>query len=167
MKRLPVFLLTFVLAACASVGPPAPSPVPVLDVTAIPTDDPTLLPALFPNAEGNSELSRIDEQGAVIVEVTPLNLDTPADTLEFDVTMNTHSVDLSMDLAALATLSTDTGVMVQAAKWDASPGGHHVSGTLIFPALQDGKSILAGANKLSLTLVNIDAPSRAFEWELQ
>jgi hypothetical protein len=96
-----------------------------------------------------------------------LNIGTPADSLEFQVSMNTHSVDLSMDLADLSTLSTDTGVSLQALKWDAVPGGHHVSGTLIFPSAQGGNSILDGANKLTLTIVNVDIPSRVFEWELR
>jgi len=38
---------------------------------------------------------------------------------------------------------------------------------LIFPALKDGKSILDGASKLTLTIVNVDAASRVFEWELK
>lgn len=165
MKRFALLLLLiFVLAACA------PSQMISEQLTApasTPADDPALFPTVFPNAEGNSELSRIDEQGAVIFEVTPLNLGTPADTLEFDVAMNTHSVDLSMDLAILATLSTDTGVTVQALKWDAIPGGHHVEGTLLFPTMQNGKSILEGASKLTLTIVDVDATSRVFEWELK
>ena len=117
--------------------------------------------------QGNSDLTRTDEQGAVTFEVTPLNLSKAADSLEFDVSMNTHSVDLSMDLAQLATLTTDTGLTVQAAKWDATPGGHHVPGKLIFPVTQDGKSVLEGAGKLTLTIVNVDAPTRLFEWSLQ
>ena len=100
-------------------------PAPISNITPTPTDDPAFLPTLFPNMADSNELTRIDEQGAVVIEITPLNLDTPMETLEFDVAMNTHSVDLSMDLALLSTLSTDTGVTIQAAKWDATPGGHH------------------------------------------
>lgn len=172
MKRF-VFplLMLFLLVACAPSQavnqPPTPVASPALDVTSTPTDDPALLPTLFPNSNGNGELSRIDEQGAVVFEVTPLNLGTPSDTLEFHVAMNTHSVDLSMDLAALSTLSTDNGITVQASKWDAVPGGHHVEGKLIFPSAQDGTSILDGASKLTLTIVDVDVPSRVFEWELQ
>jgi hypothetical protein len=110
---------------------------------------------------------RTDGQGAIIFEVTPLNLDAPADTLEFDIVLTTHSIDLSMDLAATATLTTDTGVTVQATSWDAPRGGHHVEGKLIFPATKDGKSILEGATKLTITILNVDAPSRVFEWELK
>ena len=110
---------------------------------------------------------RIDQQGAIIVEITPLNLDSPTDTLEFDVVMTTHSIDLIMDLATLATLTTDTGVSVESTLWDAPLGGHHVEGKLIFPTTKDGKSILEGATKLTLTIINVDAPSRIFEWELK
>ena len=172
MKRF-VFplLMLFLLVACAPSQAVTEQSTavasPVLNVTSTPTDDPALLPTLFPNSNGNGELTRIDEQGAVVLEVTPLNLGTPADTLEFDVVMNTHSVDLSMDLAALSTLSTDNGITVQASKWDAVPGGHHVEGKLIFPSTQDGTSILEGASKLTLTIVDVDAPSRVFEWELR
>jgi hypothetical protein len=163
MKRFALSLLLLsLLAACA------PSkPAPILNATATPTDDPALLPTLFPNNKNNSELTRVDEQGAVVFELTPLNLGTPADMLEFDLAMNTHSVDLSMDLASLSTLTTDTNVTVRATKWDAIPGGHHVSGKLIFPIMKDGKSILEGASKLTLTIVNVDATSRVFEWELK
>lgn len=119
------------------------------------------------SSSGSASLTRSDGQGAVTVDVTPLNLNNPSDQLEFDVAMNTHSVDLSMDLATLATLTTDTGVTVQATKWDAQPGGHHVSGKLIFPVAKDGKSILYGATKLTLTIIKVDAPSRVFEWQLK
>lgn len=101
-----------------------------------------------------------------MVEVKPLNLETSASDLDFAVAMNTHSVDLGMDLTSAATLTTDTGVSVQPSSWDGPRGGHHISGTLIFPASQDGKPVLQGANKLTLTISNVGAPSRVFEWTL-
>lgn len=111
------------------------------------------------------EVPRVDEQGAVVVEIVPLNPNNPGHTLDFRVALNTHSVDLSMDLAALATLETDTGVKVQATLWDAPLGGHHVSGVLSFPAGVDGKAVLEGASKMILTVVDVDAPERVFVWE--
>ncbi len=150
-----LLILTLALAACSAASTPLPSDVQPAPVSTEP-----------PQADAGG-LTRNDQQGAVIVEVTPLNLDDPSDQLEFDVVLDTHSVDLSMDLAALATLTTDTGVTVQATLWDAPRGGHHVSGRLIFPAAKDGKPILDGATKLTLTIVNVDAPSRVFEWELK
>jgi hypothetical protein len=170
MKRL-ILPLLLILAACAptesNTDQTSLEPAPVSNITSIPTDDPALLPTLFPNMAGNGEMTRIDEQGAVVIEVTPLNLATLSDQLEFDVSMNTHSVDLSMDLATLATLTADTGVMIQATLWEAPLGGHHVEGKLIFPATKDGKSILEDASKLTLTIANLDAASRIFEWELK
>ena len=164
MKRfiLPILVvLAFSLIACA----------PSQSVQAQPISTNTLMPTqqLPPvsNATQNKDLVRSDEQGAVVFQVTPLDLSTPVDTLDFDVAMNTHSVDLSMDLSTLSTLSTDTGITVQATKWDAPGGGHHVDGKLIFPAAQNGKSILEGASKLTLTIIKVDAASRVFEWELK
>ena len=108
---------------------------------------------------------RLDEQGAVSVEITPLNLNNAWKSIDFQVDMNTHSVDLSMDLAALATLTTDTGQIVQASLWDASLGGHHVGGKLSFPGSAETGSVLEGAKKITLTLLNVDTPERVFVWE--
>ena len=163
MKQFTIFLLLILtLVACApsqTTGNPL-SPQPTIVLTqgiALPSGDDT---------SSSADLTRSDEQGMVMFEVTPIDLATAANPLEFNIAMNTHSVDLSMDLATLATLTTDTGVTIQAEKWDAVPGGHHVSGKLIFPSTKDGKSILDGASKLTLTIVNVDAPSRVFEWQL-
>jgi hypothetical protein len=112
------------------------------------------------------DLFREDSQGAVTVSVIPLNLDAPSDTLNFDVAMNTHSVDLSMDLAILATLESDTGLSVAPLIWDAPRGGHHVGGALTFPASVDGKPLLDGAATLTLTIRDVDVPERVFVWDL-
>jgi len=173
MKRfvitvLIILLLTLTACATQQAGTEITAPAaPVSNPMPAPTDDPALLATFFPETSNSDSLTRTDEQGSVVVQVTLLNLDTATDTLEFDVSMNTHSLDLSMDLAQLAILTTDTGLTVQATKWDATPGGHHVPGKLIFPATLDGKSVLYGAGKLTLTIVNVDAPSRVFEWALQ
>jgi len=156
MKRtlLPTLLtLSLVLAACsATAAQDEPQPDSVSTESSSPSSD---------------SITRTDQQGAIIFEITPLNLDAPTDTLEFDVVLTTHSIDLSMDLATPSTLTTDTGVSVDATLWDAPLGGHHVEGKLIFPATKDGKLILEGATKLTLTILNVDAPSRIFEWELK
>jgi len=111
--------------------------------------------------------TRTDEQGAIVVEVTPLELERTADSIEFEVSLNTHSVDLSMDLAPLSTLTTDTGLMVSASLWDAARGGHHVRGRLIFPATKDGIAVLRDASGMTLAIEGVDAPVRVFEWDLK
>jgi hypothetical protein len=113
-----------------------------------------------------SDLTKSDAQGSVTVEITPESLTEPGDTLIFDVSMSTHSVDLSMDLAQLSILTTDTGITVQATQWDAPSGGHHVEGKLSFPTSKDGKNILDGANSITITINNVDAPTRTFIWQL-
>lgn len=162
MKRhIPLLLLTLILILTAcSVATPAAGQTP-------PEPAPTSTQQSGVPQTTSDDLTRVDQQGAVVVEVNPLNLSAPAGTLEFDVALETHSVELDMDLAALATLTTDTGLTVQATVWDAPRGGHHVSGTLIFPATQDGKPILDGASQLTLTILNLDAPSRVFRWQLK
>jgi hypothetical protein len=150
--------------------PPTQFPLPtsnVRSVTPTPTTDPSVFAQLFPGSSRGNELTRLDEQGMVTVEVTPLNLGMPDGTLVFELSMNTHSIDLSMDLAQLATLTTDTGQSVQASLWEAPRGGHHVSGNLIFPTAINGFPILDGATKIRLEIRDVDASLRTFEWTLQ
>lgn len=108
----------------------------------------------------------VDKQGAVSVTVTPSDLRLVSSALAFEVTMDTHSVDLNMDLAELATVTTDNGRIVSATLWDAVPGGHHVSGELVFPAVVAGTAVLEGATTVTLTIIGVDAPSRIFTWSL-
>ena len=113
------------------------------------------------------ETTLTDEQGAIIVEITPLNSSEARNTLNFIVGMNTHSIDLSMDLAPLSTLTTDNGMNIPAILWDAPRGGHHLEGNLSFAVLQDDMALLAGATTLTLTIKDLDAPERIFTWDLQ
>jgi len=155
VKRSILFLiplLTLILAACSGTD----------------VQTPVSKPASTENASQNqtSSLEREDNQGAVVVTVTPINLDNPGETIDFRVTMETHSVELDMDLPSLSTLKTDTGITLKGANWDGSVGGHHVEGTLSFPASQDGKPVVQGAKELTLLIQNIVAPERNFTWEL-
>jgi hypothetical protein len=177
-----LFAFSLVLAAC-SFTPPAGSSTtqpgssgdltdePVATATGAPVE-PNPAPSQNPPPSGEArtatsgDLARIDEQGAVLVEVTPVNLTDPGDTLTFEVGLNTHSVDLSMDLVPLATLATDRGITVQASQWDAPRGGHHVSGKLVFPGSADGQPILEGVKTLTLTIKDLDVPERVFSWDL-
>lgn len=177
MRRLSFLLfLAFglLLAACSSTSLPTPDQ-PVVEPTALPPTHPLAAstqaaPAQPAQPVGNqaTQLAELtDSQGAVTVIVKPLDLNSSPDTLSFEVTLDTHSIDLSMDLAALATLTIDTGQSVQAVVWDAPLGGHHVSGTLSFPASVESKPILDGASKLTLIIKDVDAPERIFSWNLK
>jgi len=171
------------LAACAGSPAPAaglPDGEPAVSTAALPStpDAAAVSTAARPSTpaastQGNSagspsqELARSDAQGAVEVIVSPSSWTREAEgTLEFEVSMETHSVELSMDLAKLATLRTDTGLTLQALDWSGG-GGHHVTGVLRFPSsTPDGQPLLDGAGLLILTILDLDAPSRAFQWEI-
>ena len=156
-----LFALVLLVTACS-----APSAQPSAAAPAA-TAGQTIPAGIDPFAPPAGDMVRVDQQGAVIVEVTPVDLSGASEKLEFEIALNTHSVDLSMDLAALSTLRTDAGLSVAALQWGAPRGGHHISGTLSFPANQDGKSILAGAKSLTLTIHDLDAAQRVFEWDLK
>jgi hypothetical protein len=83
--------------------------------------------------------ARTMQAGAVEVNLTPLTLD--ASGAVFEVTLDTHTVSLDLDMAASARLRVDE-VTADGASWDGQdPGGHHREGTLRFTT-----SVPAGAN---------------------
>ena len=154
-----LLLTVLLLAACqgATSGPNRP-----LATDTVVTEDITASEPIPATTYATQE----DDQGQVTVVIKPLNLDNPAATLDFEVTLDTHSVDLSLDLAALASLTTDDGRQVVATGWDAPQGGHHVSGVLSFPVLVDGAALLNETTNLTLTLRDVDVPERVFVWSL-
>jgi hypothetical protein len=101
---------------------------------------------------------RQDSQASVTVEVTPAG--GTSNTLIFDVSMNTHSVELGYDMTKIATLTDDQGRSYPAKSWNGAAGGHHREGSLTF-------EVPAGAapKALELNLAGIGgAPSRLFKW---
>ncbi len=107
-----------------------------------------------------ADLSRTNEGGAVTFVVTPRDLDASSGTLDFDVSMNTHSVDLGFDLAKMAVLKTDTGAQIAPSAYQGG-SGHHVRGMLSFPAAP-----AAGARTLTVVITNVaGVAERTFTWE--
>ena len=167
------FPLSLLLAACGSTLPADPAvqvvPTETSAAAVLPTDAADAasgaMPELATDLAWLIGKSREDAQGLVTVIVTAQNINSSADAIEFSVAMDTHSVDLSMDLALLATLTADTGLTVNGVTWDGPLGGHHVEGTLSFPASVNGASLLDGANMLTLTIRDVDAAERIFSWQ--
>jgi len=163
-----------ILAACTDVqSAAAPIQAPAVAATqsaVAPTQAPTATQAKLAAPAPAGNLTQSAEAGAVTVEITPLNLaDAKAATLDFQVVMNTHSVDLGIDLAKLAVLRAgDDEIAAQA--WQAlAGGGHHVQGTLRFPRVTaTGKPILDGAADITVVIRNLaDVPEREFTWDLE
>lgn len=144
-----------------------PSPI-LTEGSAPPTEPPPTPNSVVPPLPGppDAGLTRGDAQGQVEFVITPLNLKAPAGTFDFDVSMNTHSVDLGWDLAAQSMLATDTGREVGGQSWPVG-GGHHYNATLSFPATTAaGLALLDGAASLTLTIRDTDVPERVFTWDL-
>jgi len=99
--------------------------------------------------------------GNVTVAVTPINLSIGTSP-SFNITFETHSVNLDYDVATTATLSDDTGQTYGASTWSGSPpGGHHRNGTLSFSL-----PVSDTARTVTLTLSDIaEVPVRTFSWE--
>jgi hypothetical protein len=168
-----VTAISLLFAACSSQGNVVTvdlQPVPTNSVVNEPVleeaENTTRDPEVSPQGWGD-DLSKADRQGAVEVVVEPVNLDSPGETIDFEVVLDTHSIDLSMDLAEMAILVTDTGLEVRAALWDAPRGGHHVGGKLSFPASVNGNSLLEEAGEFQLIISGLDAPERIFIWQKQ
>jgi hypothetical protein len=106
--------------------------------------------------------AQTNNANGVFVTVTPKNL-AQYQAAEFDVSLNTHSVDLSQDLTAVAELSDDQGHRYLPSRWEGTPpGSHHRKGTLIFPNLQTPVK--------SVTLIIHDVaqvPERTFSWQVK
>ncbi|MBI4769344.1 MAG: hypothetical protein HY784_02745 [Chloroflexi bacterium] len=176
MRPAPFFILlalaTLILGACSAPGadgPSAPATLPpprAETVTRPPDNAPPPAAETLPAQPAAADLARSDAQGMVEFVVTPLNLNAPAETLDFDVSMDTHSVNVGWDLAALSTLSTDAGLAVQGVSWPVG-GGQHYEGTLTFPAkTAGGRALLEGAKTVTLAIREAGAPERMFMWEL-
>lgn len=160
--------VVLVLNACAGQSAaPAPTAAPV-QPTAAPVAQPAATTAPTQPAAKvaqpdfpSGDLTRTNEGGAVTLAVKPLNLGSGASNLDFEVDMNTHSVDLGVDLKALSVLKTDAGVEIAPLAYQGG-SGHHVSARLSFPADK-----LAGAKKLTLVIRNLAGiPERTFSWNL-
>jgi len=104
--------------------------------------------------------ARSSSASGVTLSVTPRSLAGPV--WEFDVSLNTHSQDLSDELQKSAVLAADGGAASTHTGWRGdAPGGHHRKGVLSFAA----PSAVPGAIELRVQRPGESAP-RVFRWAL-
>lgn len=152
-RALPVLLAAaiVVLAACS-----ASSAQPASGSTSTGTAEPG---SAAPAPDGTT---RTSDGGQVTVVVDWAG---PAAGAVFDVTLDTHSVDLDgLDLAD-AILRNDRGDALTAEPWAAPKGGHHREGALTFRG--DAASFFGGAEWVELVLTGVgDLAERTLRWEV-
>lgn len=142
-----------VLAACSSTGAPPATAIPTQTVAPIQLS-PEAEPAVPAQLEPQS-----NDAGAVTVQVVPL-APGPGNTVEFQVAMNTHSVELDADMLTSVRLRDDAGNEYVPVAWDGpAAGGHHREGIIKFPALK------SETRTITLVVRNVaGVPERAFKW---
>ncbi len=116
--------------------------------------------AAMVSSEINRNLSgKTDIQGGISFEAALWEFDFAA-PVKFEITIDTHSGSLDFDPAQISKIEDDLGNTYQPLKWEGSPsGGHHRSGILFFPQLDDK------AKRIKLTIQ--DVYLRIFEWDLE
>ncbi len=111
-----------------------------------------------------AKATQISEGGSVTISVQWAKAENGQ--LTFEVSMNTHSVNLeAYDFRQLAALRDDGGKEFAPTSWAAPGGGHHRSGTLTFPV---PPSVEQGQTKyLEMTIRGVaGVPERVLRWEL-
>jgi len=105
--------------------------------------------------------AKTDTQGAVTVEVMPIELPQNVSEWKFKIILNTHSLELTQDMTQVVVLVGEQGKEYKPIRWEgAEPGGHHREGILIF------KSIIPMPKSIELKILGIDALVRSFIWSI-
>ena len=104
--------------------------------------------------------TKTDEQASITVMVTPLDLSPQSIEWKFNITMDTHSVELDQDLVAISILTDGRGNEYKPIRWDGPVSDHHREGVLIF------NPITPYPQHLKLRINDIGDIQRFFTWIL-
>lgn len=111
------------------------------------------------NVQTSLGTSQTKTMGAVEVEVKPVSVVSGKDVV-FELSMNTHSVELNYDYMQIVTLTDEGGNSYKPTKWTGGNSGHHLEGELLFDAFPQNPK------ELTLTLEGVDNKTEAFFWQL-
>ena len=103
-----------------------------------------------------------NSEGAVEVEVTPIEISDTSDLRQFKIVLNTHSVELDQDLTKSTLLFDNKRNQYEPLSWDgAPPGGHHREGVLTF------RPVSPQPSSIELVIKDVDGiKERKFSWNL-
>ena len=104
-----------------------------------------------------------NSEGAVEVEVTPIEISDTSDLRQFKIVLNTHSVELDQDLTKSTLLFDNKRNQYEPLSWDgAPPGGHHREGVLTFRPVSPQPAFI------ELIVKGIDeVPERKLSWDFK
>ena len=119
-------------------------------------------PAAYQSPAPQIPQTKTDEQGQVIVKITPVDLGAETPSWKFQIVLDTHSVELDYDFLEAVSLFDEQGKKYKAISWEGSPpGGHHREGILTF------RSIKPAPRELKMEMFNVgDIEVRNFTWKL-
>ncbi len=104
---------------------------------------------------------KINEAGGLKIEVKLLDFSFEK-PVQFEIKFTTHQGDLDFDLIKKAVLIDDKNNQYLPLEWTGGKGGHHLSGTLVFPKISEA------AKSVKLIINNIYAvKERIFEWDMR
>ena len=111
--------------------------------------------------ESNEYQTQTNSQASVSVEIMPKQLGLKQGRNIFEVSLDTHSVDLDFNFTKIIVLKDDLGNLYPALEWTGGQSGHHLSGDIIFPAISEQ------AKSIELQMNDINGVDRIFEWTLK
>ncbi len=116
-----------------------------------------------PQAYAADLASQSSASGGVTIAVKPVEVSAGAAAWSFQVTLTTHSQELSDDLARAAYIVDGAGKKVSPTVWEGdAPGGHHRKGVLRFKALAPPPEAI----ELQIQRPGESSP-RKFSWKLK
>jgi|GEM_PF-2520971 len=112
----------------------------------------------LPVSNAQTWQTKTDEQANVSVAVTPIDLSPQSSQWKFDVSMNTHSIELDQDMIKSSVLIDSDGAEYKPVEWQGPTGGHHLEGMLIF------NKIVSAPKQIKLKIVGVAGTVRIFTW---
>lgn len=104
---------------------------------------------------------KTDSQGEVEIEVAPLNISKESASWDFQISTNTHTVEIQEDLSAAFDLVDDKGSVYEPIEWNGAPSGHHRTGILRFQPISPFPSFI------EMRIKEIGGvPLRVLRWDL-
>ncbi len=108
----------------------------------------------------NKYQTKTDSQSSVTIEVTPKSIGADKQENIFELSLNTHSVDLNYDFQKVIILKDNLGNKYEALEWTGGEGGHHMDGEIIFPGINKNAKII------EMEIDGVGGVKRSFKWNI-